>query len=212
MLDNKKILKVVELLEKNYPEAKIALEYAGPWQLLVAVILSAQCTDERVNMVTRKLFKKYPDIKDFIKLKPEQLENEIRSTGFYKNKAKSILENAKTILAQYNGKVPDKMEELLKLKGVARKTANIVLFNAYNKIEGIAVDTHVQRLSQRIGFTDEKNPVKIEQGLMKKIPHQKWGKISYLLQAHGRKICKARKPDCGNCFLNKICLKREYKK
>ncbi len=197
-----------------HPEAKIALNYSNPFELLVAVILSAQCTDVRVNMVTPKLFAKYKSVEEFAAARPQELEKLIYSTGFYKNKAKSIKGAAATILKEFNGKMPDTMDALLKLPGVARKTANVVLNNAFGKSEGIVVDTHVIRISGKLGLVpqelvEKKNAVKIEQELMKIVPKKEWGKFSHLIIFHGRKICIARRPKCAECNLRKICPSSE---
>ena len=173
--------------------------------MLIATILSAQCTDKRVNIVTKSLFKKYLTIDDYANAELKELEDDIRSTGFYRSKAKYIKKSAQMIKIKYESKVPRTMEELIKLPGVARKTANIVLFNAYGIIAGIAVDTHVKRLSQRIGLSKDKDPNKIEADLMKIVPQDKWMEISDLLIFHGREICNARKPKCVECVLKKIC-------
>lgn len=200
-----KAKKIIALLEKEYPRAKIALKFANAVQMLVSTILSAQCTDERVNKVTAGLFKKYKTADDFARANLKTFENEIRSTGFYRNKAKNIINSARMIVERFKGRVPDSMEELLTLPGVARKTANVVLYNAYGKVEGIVVDTHVRRLSQRLGLTGFDNPEKIEKDLMELLPCSKWGEISYLLIDHGRSICRARKPDHAKCVLRDIC-------
>jgi len=196
---------IFRILENKYKKAEIELKYRNPMQLLVAVILSAQCTDKRVNIVTKNLFKKYKTARDFANANLKTFQKGIYSTGFYRNKAKNIIATAKIIDSQYNGKVPRTMEEMLKLKGVARKTANVVLGNAYGVIEGIAVDTHVIRLSQRLGLSKNKDPKKIEQDLMKILPKEKWLKITYQLIGHGRQICEAKKPKCDKCPLNKVC-------
>ena len=198
-------LKVMELLEKEYPNAKVALKYVNPLELLVATILSAQCTDQRVNMVTKTLFKKYYKPEDYAKADLRELEQEIRSTGFYHNKAKNIKNCNRMLVEKYNSEVPKTMDELLELPGVARKTANIVLSNAFGIIEGIAVDTHVRRLSQRIGLTENEDPNKIETDLMQIVPKENWARITDLLIFHGRNICTAKKPKCDICVLNKIC-------
>lgn len=198
-------LKVIDILEKEYANTKTALKYIKPLELLIATILSAQCTDKRVNIVTKSLFKKYLTIDDYANAELKELEEEIRSTGFYRSKAKYIKKSAQMINSKYESKVPRTMEELIKLPGVARKTANIVLFNAFGIISGVAVDTHVKRLSKRIGLTKNKDPNKIELDLMKIVPPKKWMKISDLLIFHGREICNARKPKCVECVLNKIC-------
>jgi endonuclease-3 len=196
---------VVKRLRKEYPGATIALKYFSPHELLVATILSAQCTDARVNIVTEALFKKYKSVKDYAGADIKQFEQEIRSTGFFRNKAKNIINASKMILRDYGGKVPNTMEEILKLPGVARKTANIVLSNAYGIVEGIAVDTHVIRLTRLLGLTRNENPEKIEQDLMKIVPRRDWQDFSYLIQAHGRKICIARRPNHAMCVLKDIC-------
>jgi endonuclease-3 len=200
-----KIDKILELLKKEYPKAKIALTFRDPLSLLVSTILSAQCTDKRVNIVTQDLFKKYKTDKDYAKADLKTFEQEVRSTGFYHNKARNIIASAQKIIKDFDGKVPDTMEELIQLPGVARKTANIVLFNAFGKIEGIAVDTHVKRLSVRLGLSENRDPGKIEQDLMKQVERKEWGKFSYLLIEHGRKICDAKKPKCLECVLQKLC-------
>ena len=197
---------IVEALRREYPDVKgTALHYTNPLELLIATILSAQTTDERVNMVTKDLFKKYRTAEDYANASLEELQNDIKSINFYRNKAKYIKECCKIIVSQYNGEVPDSMEELLKLPGVSRKTANVVLSNAFRKDEGIVVDTHVIRLSQRLGLTKEKDRDKIEQDLMKKFPKEKWFDLANLLITHGRRVCKARNPECSNCVLKKIC-------
>jgi endonuclease-3 len=198
-------LKVIELLEKEYPDAKVALQYTNPLELLVATILSAQCTDERVNTVTKTLFKKYSKAEDYAHADLKELEQDIRSTGFYRNKAKNIKKCCQLLVEKYNSQVPSTMEELLELPGVARKTANIVLSNAYGIIEGIAVDTHVRRLAQRLGLAESNDPDKIEADLMDIVPRNKWMRITDLLIFHGRQVCVAKKPKCDICVLNKIC-------
>ena len=198
-------LKVIELLEKEHPDAKIALHYANPLELLVATILSAQCTDERVNKVTQALFKKYTNAEDYAHADLAELEQDIKSTGFYRNKAKNIKKCCQLLVEKHNSQVPRTMQELLELPGVARKTANIVLSNAYGVVEGVAVDTHVRRLAQRLGLTESDDPTKIEVDLMNLVPRDKWMRITDLLIFHGRRICIARKPKCDACVLNKIC-------
>jgi endonuclease-3 len=198
-------LKVIELLEKEHPDAKIALDHTNPLELLVATILSAQCTDERVNMVTKALFKKYTKAEDYANADLKELEQDIRSTGFYRNKAKNIKKCCQLLVEKYNSQVPRTMEELLELPGVARKTTNIVLSNAYGIIEGVAVDTHVRRLAQRLGLTESDDPAKIEADLMNIVPRDKWMRITDLLIFHGRRVCVARNPKCDACVLNKIC-------
>jgi len=197
--------KILSLLKKEYPKAKIALNFNNPLEILVATVLSAQCTDARVNIVTKSLFKKYRKVQDYAKANLKTFEQEIRSTGFYRNKAKNIISTAQKIVKDFNSKLPDSMDKLIQLPGVARKTANIVLFNGFGKVEGIAVDTHVQRLSQRLGLTKNQDPQKIEQDLMKILDKKEWGKFSYLLIDHGRKVCDAKKPKCLECILQKLC-------
>lgn len=201
----KRVLKIIDLLEKEYSKVKTALNYDKPLELLVATILSSQCTDERVNKVTEKLFKKYRSVADYANIDLRELEEDIRSTGFYRIKANYIKKSAQMINSEYQKKVPHTMEELIRLPGVARKTANIVLQNAYNITVGVAVDTHVKRLSNKLGLTSNKDPNKIEIDLMRIVPRNKWMKITDLLIFHGRAICNARKPKCVNCVLNKIC-------
>jgi endonuclease-3 len=196
---------VIERLEKEYPGASIALKHANPLELLVATILSAQATDVGVNKVTPGLFAKYRTAADYANADREQFEQEIRSTGFYRNKTKNIINAARTLLDNFGGQVPRTMAELVTLPGVARKTANIVLYNAYGVIDGVAVDTHVGRLAQRLGLSAYKDSVKIERDLMKQVPRQKWGRFSNLLIDHGRAVCTARKPKCDICLLNDIC-------
>jgi endonuclease-3 len=199
------VLKVIKLLEKEHPDAKIALHYTNPLELLVATILSAQCTDERVNIVTKALFKKYRTAEDYANANAKELEEDIRSTGFYRNKARNIKKCCQMLVERFDSQVPRTMEEMLDLPGVARKTANIVLSNAFGVIEGIAVDTHVRRLAKRLGFTENEDPNKIEKGLMEIVPKDYWMKITDLLIFHGRRICTAKKPKCAVCVLNRIC-------
>lgn len=201
---------IVKLLKREYPDPKIALNFNDNFQLLVAVILSAQCTDERVNMVTPLLFRRFPAAKDYAECDILELEKLIYSTGFYKNKAKNIKEAAQKIVADFGGRVPDMMEELLSLPGVARKTANVVMHAAFGKAEGIVVDTHVCRIAGRLGLVPEKwskdkNAVKIEQALMFVLPKKEWGGFAHLIILHGRKTCKAKRPNCEGCVLNQIC-------
>lgn len=197
--------KIINILQQEYPHAKIALSFSNPMELLVATVLSAQSTDVTVNKVTPAIFKKYKNVNAYAQADPKELEQEIYSTGFYHNKAKNIIAAAKLLVEKYHGKIPATMDEILELPGVARKTGNIVLYNAYGVIAGIPVDTHVRRLSQRLGLTRNNDPEKIEQDLMKLIPQKLWGKFSYLLIDHGRKICDAKKPKCPACVLNKLC-------
>lgn len=204
--DNKnRVLGIIELLEKEHANAKIALDYSSNLELLVATILSAQCTDKRVNMVTKKLFKKYRKAEDYANVNLKEFEEDIKPTGFYRNKAKNIKRCCQLLVEKFNSKVPKTMSELLELPGVARKTANIVLSNAYGVIEGIAVDTHVRRLAKRLGLSKHEDPNKIERDLMEIVPKDRWMRITDLLIFHGRRICTARKPKCKICVLNRFC-------
>lgn len=196
---------IIARLEEEYPHAEIALHYNNPLELLVATILSAQSTDEIINRVTPALFAKYRTAEDYAQADIHQLEQDIRSTGFYHNKAKSIQGAARMIVNDFGGSLPQTMEQMTRLPGVGRKTANIVLYNAFGIIAGIAVDTHVKRLSGRIGLSDNQDPDKIEQDLIQQVPKDKWGDFSYLLIEHGRAVCDAKKPRCGACVLNDIC-------
>lgn len=197
--------KILDALAAAYPDARCALHFADPFQLLVATILSAQCTDERVNMVTPALFARYPTPEKLAKAKPEDVEDLIRSTGFYRNKRKSIQGMAQRVVERHGGRVPQTMEELLELPGVARKTANVVLGVAYGKAEGVVVDTHVKRLAGRLGLTDETDPKKIERDLMELLPRKEWIAAGHLLIWHGRRVCTARNPRCERCVLNDRC-------
>jgi len=203
--DKRRVLEMMELLDKEHRNAKIALNHTNPLELLIATILSAQCTDERVNIVTKILFKKYRRVEDYAEADLKELEQDVRSTGFYRNKAKNIKRCCQMIVQKFGSQVPRTMEDLLELPGVARKTANIVLSNAYGIVEGIAVDTHVRRLSKRLGLTTNENPDRIEQDLMKLVPRGKWMKFTDLLVFHGRKTCAAKKPTCETCVVNKLC-------
>lgn len=196
---------IITKLKMTYPQSQTALHFEKPLQILVATMLSAQCTDEQVNKVTPALFRKYKTAADFAHADPNTLEEEIRSTGFFKNKTKSIISASKKIVDDFGGNVPDRMEDLITLQGVARKTANIVLSSGYKKAEGIAVDTHVKRLSQRLGLSKEKNPDKIELDLMNLVPREEWIDFNYMFVNHGRNTCQARKPDCPACVLNSLC-------
>jgi endonuclease-3 len=200
----KDIPKMLRLLDEHYPGARTALLHANPLQLLVATILSAQCTDERVNKVTKTIFRKYRKVADYAKVTQEDLEADIRSTGFFRSKAKSIRAATQALVESHGGKVPDTLEELVKLPGVGRKTANVVLGQAFGK-PGVVVDTHVLRVSQRLGLTKQNDPVKIEFDLMKIIPEESWTAFSSQLILHGRSICTARKPRCPECFLLPMC-------
>jgi endonuclease-3 len=205
-LKNKtRVEKIIKLLEKEHPDAKIALNYSNPLELLVATILSAQCTDERVNIVTKQLFKKYRKAEDYANADLKTLEQDIKSTGFYRNKARNLKKCCQMLVEKYNSKVPKTMKEMLELPGVARKTANIVLSNAYGIVEGIAVDTHVRRLAKRLGLTENEDAAKIEEDLMQLVPKEKWMRFTDLLIFHGRRVCMAKKPECEKCVLNKLC-------
>jgi endonuclease III len=196
---------VIRRLKRAYPDAKCSLNHSNPFELLVATILSAQCTDDRVNIVTADLFRKYKKPEDYLKVSPRELEKDIQSTGFFRNKTKSIQGTSKVLTEQYGGAVPHTMEELLELPGVARKTANVVLGNAFEIKSGVVVDTHVTRLSHRLDFTQQKTAEKIEQDLVELVPKKDWVIFSHLLIAHGRKICKARGPLCDQCPVEKQC-------
>jgi endonuclease-3 len=197
--------KIITLLEKQYPNAKTALNYTTPLEMLIATMLSAQTTDVQVNIVTQTLFKKYHTAKDYADADLKELEQDIRSTGFYHNKAKNLKACCQLLVEKFGGQVPKTMSELLELPGVARKTANIVLYNSYGVTAGIAVDTHVTRLSQRLGLTQQKDQNKIERDLMALTPKENWMPLTDLLIFHGRQVCTAKKPRCGACVLNKIC-------
>ena len=188
-----------------YPDARCALEHRSPWELLVATILSAQCTDKRVNLVTPGLFAKYPTPRDFASVRPEVLANDIRSTGFFNNKAKSIVGAAKRVVSEFSGQVPRTLEELLTIPGAARKTANVVLGTAYGIASGVVVDTHVQRITRRLDLTRNTDPVKIERDLMQVIPKEKWILFSHQTILHGRALCVARNPRCAECLLSSLC-------
>ena len=188
-----------------YPDARCALEHRSPWELLVATILSAQCTDKRVNLVTPGLFAKYPTPRDFASVRPEVLANDIRSTGFFNNKAKSIVGAAKKVVSEFSGQVPRTLEELLTIPGAARKTANVVLGTAYGMASGVVVDTHVQRITRRLDLTRNTDPVKIERDLMQVIPKEKWILFSHQTILHGRALCVARNPRCAECLLSSLC-------
>jgi endonuclease-3 len=197
---------ILPILKRTYPHARCSLDHSSPLELIVATILSAQCTDERVNIVTEDLFKKYKSAQDYAKVAPEELEKDIQSTGFYRNKAKSLRNMAAALIEKHGGKVPETMDELVDLAGVGRKTANVVLGNAFGKNVGVVVDTHVTRLSNRLGLTKHAvDAVKIEQDLMKVVPQEDWTLFSHLLIYHGRAICQARKPKCDLCPLLPHC-------
>jgi endonuclease III len=196
---------VIARLKAEYPDARTELNWTNPLELLVATILSAQTTDVRVNQVTESLFAKYRAAEDYADSAPGELEEDIRPTGFYRNKARSLRGMARALVEEHGGEVPRTMPELVALPGVGRKTANVVLGNAFDTNEGVVVDTHVRRVSGRLGLTESQDPVKIEQDLMKVVPEEDWTIFSHLLIFHGRRVCKARKPDCPNCVLNDIC-------
>jgi endonuclease-3 len=197
--------KIIQLLKRAYPDAKCSLNHSNAFELLIATILSAQCTDERVNIVTADLFRKYRKPEDYLKVPASELQSDIRTTGFFRNKTKSIQGTAKMLTEQYSGRVPETIEELLELPGVARKTANVVLGNAFGVTSGIVVDTHVTRLSRRLALTQQKHPEKIENDLIAIVRKKDWVIFSHLLIAHGRKICRARNPICAECVIEKYC-------
>jgi endonuclease III len=200
-----RVSEILRQLDKQYPDVTCALTHRSAWELVVATILSAQSTDVRVNMVTPELFKKYPTVQDFARLEPQQLEPDIHSTGFFRNKSKSVVGAARRVVSEFGGKVPDHMVDLLTLPGVARKTANVVLGSWFGKAEGVVVDTHVHRISRRLEVTKNDDPKKIEQDLMSIIPREKWILFSHQMIWHGRKLCMARSPKCVECPLENIC-------
>jgi endonuclease-3 len=208
----KRLPGILKILEKTYPAAETCLTFRTPWELLVATALSAQCTDERVNKVTPGLFAKFPDVQAFARADQASLEAEIRSTGFFRNKAKNLLGAARKLTAEFGGRVPETMAELITLPGVGRKTANIVLSSAFHKAEGIAVDVHVARLSQRMGLTRLSVPEKIERDLLGLVPRKYWLTFNHMFVLHGRAVCQARKPKCAECPLSTLCPKIGVKK
>ncbi len=208
-MDN--FLQIYDILAKEYPKAKTALIFSNAWQMLVSTILSAQCTDKRVNEITKVLFKKYPVIEDYVNMSGEELIRYIKPAGFFNNKSRNILSAAKKIKENFNGKIPDTMDDMLSIPGVARKTANVVLGNAYGIVAGIAVDTHVKRLAFRLGFTTKTDPVKIETDLMNLFPKEKWHNLTYILIEHGRTVCKAQNPMCSSCTNSSLCPKTGLK-
>lgn len=210
--NKKRVLKIIKLLKKEYSDARIALRHSNNLEILIATILSAQCTDRQVNIVTNRLFKKYRNAEDFANVNIKELEKNIKSTGFYKDKAKNIKKSCQILVENYKSRVPKSMDELLKLPGVGRKTANIVLSHGFGIAKGIAVDTHVKRLSRRLGLTDHNEPNKIEKDLMKIVPKSQWIAISDLLIFHGRKVCIARKPMCEICILKELCPSAKIRK
>ncbi len=205
MLSKPQVRKLIRALRETYPDADCELRHESPLELLVATILSAQATDARVNQVTETLFAKYPTAADYAAATHETFEQDIRSTGFYRDKTKRVLGTAKRLVEVYGGEVPDSMEDLLTLPGVARKTANLVLGTAFGKATGVVVDTHVRRLSQRLGLTTQKNPVKVEEDLMAALPRKEWIFLGHAVILHGRRVCKARTPQCGECTLSHVC-------
>lgn len=198
-------LHIMEILEAHYPQEPLTLKARTPFQYLVATMLSAQSTDIQVNQVTKELFKKYRTPQDFASVNPLQLQQDIFKVGYYRQKTKHLQATCQMLLEEFNGKIPRTMEELVRLPGVGRKTANIILHRAFGVVEGIAVDTHVFRISKRLGLSDGKNPAQVEKDLMALLPHQQWNRVNRLLIAHGRETCKARKPQCPTCPLNDIC-------
>lgn len=207
--DPKRVRAILAKLDEAYPAATCALHHENPFQLLISTILSAQCTDERVNMVTKSLFPKYPAPKDFAYANPQEIEQDIRPTGFFRNKTKSIMGASKRIMDEFGGNVPRAMDDLLSLPGVARKTANVVLGTAYGIASGVVVDTHVQRVSARLDLTKNTDPKKIEQDLMNVIPRDRWILFAHQIIWHGRRVCQARKPRCIECNLERICYSKD---
>lgn len=199
------IIKIIEILKNTYPDATCSLDFKTPFELGIAVMLSAQCTDERVNKITPLLFEKYKKPENYIHSSLEEIEEVIKPCGFYKNKAKSVLGYAKRIVEEYNGKMPETMDELIKLPGIGRKSANVIMLEAFNNPQGIAVDTHAKRIANRIGLSKEKEPLKIEQDLIKIIPKEYFKDVNHLLVWHGRNICNARKPECEKCPVKEYC-------
>jgi endonuclease-3 len=205
-----RIGEMVTILRKAYPRSRTSLRFETPFQILVATILAAQCTDEKVNQITPALFQKYRTAADFASANQAELEKEVRPTGFFRNKARNIIGASKKIVEGFGGEVPDNMEDLITLPGVARKTANIVLSSGFKKAEGIAVDTHVRRLSERLGLSKKKDPEKIERDLMALVPRKDWLDFNYMLVNHGRRICQARKPLCPQCELKHLCPSAQH--
>jgi endonuclease-3 len=205
----KRVAAILRRLDKDYPNVTCALQHRNAWELLVATILSAQCTDVRVNIVTPGLFKKYPTVADMAAAPQAELEQEIKTTGFFRNKSKSLIGAARKVLADFGGKVPDTMEEILSLPGVARKTANVVLGSWFGKATGVVVDTHVQRIARRLDLTKADDPKKIEQDLIKTLPQDRWVLFAHQIIHHGRKVCIARKPRCAECSLEDLCYAKD---
>lgn len=209
-MDQKKAVKIIKKLKEMYPDATCSLDFTTPFQMLVAVCLSAQCTDERVNKTTPAIFAKYPTVYDFNNMDIKVLEELIHPCGFYKNKAKNLKAASKIIVEKFNGEVPDNMEDLTSIPGVGRKSANVIMLEAFHNPQGIAVDTHAKRISNRLGFSDESDPLKIEQDLLKVIPKEYYYDVNHLLVWHGRNTCTARNPKCEECALKDLC--KEYNK
>lgn len=208
-MNKKQAIEIFELLKKQYPDAKCSLDFNTPFEMMVAVMLSAQCTDERVNKVTAEFFPKYNTPKAFADMPLEDIENLIHSCGFYKNKAKNLKLASQKILTEFNGEVPQTMEELMSIPGVGRKSANVIMLEAFNNPQGIAVDTHAKRISNRIGFSSAKEPQKIEQDLLKLFPKKYYYAANHILIWHGRNTCKSQKPNCENCCIKHLC--KSYK-
>lgn len=204
-MNQNKAIEIIKILKNFYPDATCSLDFSTPFQMLVAVVLSAQCTDERVNKTTPELFAKYPTVYDFDKIDLHTLEEIIHPCGFYKNKAKNLKAAARYIIENYNGEVPQSMEDLIKIPGVGRKSANVIMLEAFNNPQGIAVDTHAKRISNKIGFSKESDPLKIEEDLIKLIPKEYFYDVNHLLVWHGRKTCSSRKPNCENCPIKDLC-------
>src|SRR5436190_3737858 len=204
-----RVAEIIVLLKRLYPKAKCSLDFTNPFELLIATILSAQSTDARVNVVTKSLFRKYPDAATMAGASQPEMESDVKQTGFFRNKAKAVIAASKAIVEKHGGQVPDTMDELTALPGVGRKTANVVLTNAFKKPVGVVVDTHVTRLAGRLGLTSNTDAVKIEEDLMKLIPQKEWTQFSHRLIAHGRAVCIARKPKCAECALNDVCPSAE---
>ena len=207
-MNKNEAIEIIKILKKTYPDATCSLDFKTPFQLLVAVMLSAQCTDERVNRTTPKLFQKYSTPEAILNLNIDELEKIIYPCGFYKNKARNIKEMARVVIEEYNGKVPETMKELTKLPGIGRKSANVVMLEAFNNPQGIAIDTHAKRIANRLGFSKNTDPLKIEQDILKLIPKEYYKDVNHLLVWHGRKTCNSRNPKCSECPINMYCKKR----
>ena len=210
LLSKEEITKLLDILENEYSDAKCGLDYSNPLELTISLILAAQCTDKRVNMIRPILFNKYPDVYSLAKADKKELEQIIHSCGFYNNKSKNIIETANIIVNNFDGKVPNTMKDLTSLAGIGRKSANIILQECFDITEGIAVDTHVTRITKKLGLTNNTEPLKIEADLMKVLPKKYWNKINHMLVCHGRAVCDAKKPKCSECLVNNICI--TYKK